>query len=293
MTLPTVIIADQVRFDSHWSLLAGVTYTKIIDDTWTYANFLSGKGATTANPEYNNSAVSPTASLSFAPISNVTTYFSYTQGLQQGAVVGSTFANAGAVLSPYTSNEYEAGVKSTVNGVNLNLVGFNINTANLYSDPTTNIQSENGREDHKGLEFSSAGRIGNRVTLTGGFTVLNAKVTDTPTAILKDKWPVAVPGQIIRFYAEYAVPGLKRFSVNGGASYTSKTWYDSANTIKVPSVATGDAGARYEWHAGDRLSGTLRINVTNLANNNYWTNTGGALNLGAPRLFLCSSEIRF
>jgi iron complex outermembrane recepter protein len=290
LTLPTWIVADQVRFDRHWSLLGGLTFTKIIDDTWTYTK---GNSTPTAKSEYNHLSVSPTGSLSYAPISNVMTYFSYTQGLQQGTVVGSTYANAGAVLSPYTSHEYEAGVKSTVSGVNLNLVGFDINTANLYSNPTTNIQSEDGRENHKGLEFSAAGRIGNRFTLTGGFTVLNAKVTNTPTASLKNKWPVAVPGQILRFYAEYAVPGLKRFSVNGGASYTSRTWYDSANKIAVPSVTTGDAGLRYELHAGRRVSSTLRFNVTNLANSSYWSNTGGALNLGAPRLFLCSSEVHF
>jgi iron complex outermembrane receptor protein len=292
-TYPTLIAADQVRFNQHWALLAGLTFAKIIDKTWTYTGYLTSAGTTTVNPEYNSYSVSPTASLSYSPVSNVTTYATYTEALQAGVVVGSSYSNVGQVLSPYVSREVESGVKSTIHGVNLNLVGFYINSANSYSDAATTVQSEDGREVHKGVEFSAAGRIGDRLTLTGGFTLLDARVTNTSTANLANKAPLGVPRAITRFYAEYAVPGVKRLSVNGGTSYSSKTWFDSLNTLSVPAVITGDAGVRYESRFRERISNTLRFNVTNLANRNYWTNTGGALNLGAPRLFLASSEFHF
>ena len=73
------------------------------------SNFNTTTGAQTSN--YNQSALSPSVALVFKPWENVSVYGNFIQGLQQGTIVGPTFANAGEVFPPFKSTQYEAGVK--------------------------------------------------------------------------------------------------------------------------------------------------------------------------------------
>ncbi len=109
----------------------------------------------------------------------------------------------------------------------------------------------------------------------------------------EDRQPVGVPKQIARFAAEYQVPGFPALALTGGYSFTSKTWFDSANKLVAPSSMAADAGARFVARRGEKQALLFRLNVTNLANSNYWTNPGGSLNLGSPRAYACSTEWRF
>jgi iron complex outermembrane receptor protein len=173
-----------------------------------------------------------------------------------------------------------------------NIAAFHISTANTYASPETNVLTEDGREVHKGIEFISSARVASSLSMTGGFTVLNAAVTKTSTAATLHKTPVGVPKQIARLAGEYQLSRLPHFALTGGYSFTSKTWYDSANKLVVPSYMTGDAGVRYGRHFGEKQMLLFRLSVTNLTNNNYWGNSG-SLSLGTPRTYACSTEYLF
>src|SRR5262249_29625407 len=60
---------------------------------------------------YDASALSPAYAIVVKPWENVSLYANYIEGLEPGSVVGAQFANAGAVLPPYQTRQYEAGVK--------------------------------------------------------------------------------------------------------------------------------------------------------------------------------------
>ncbi len=45
------------------------------------------------------------------PLHNVSVYGNWIQGLRQGTVVGANFTNAGEILPPFKTNQYEAGIK--------------------------------------------------------------------------------------------------------------------------------------------------------------------------------------
>ncbi|HYD77440.1 TonB-dependent receptor domain-containing protein, partial [Ramlibacter sp.] len=45
------------------------------------------------------------------PLQNVSLYGNYIEGLQPGTIVGPTYANAGEVLPPFVTEQWEAGVK--------------------------------------------------------------------------------------------------------------------------------------------------------------------------------------
>src|SRR3546814_10763974 len=71
---------------------------------------------------------------------------------------------------------------------------------------------------------------------------------------------------------------------------TGKQAFNVSNTIILPEWTRFDLGARYVVAVGDAPI-TFRVNVDNVANNNYWSSSlGGYLVQGLPRTFKRSEE---
>uniref|UniRef100_UPI000F068757 TonB-dependent receptor n=1 Tax=Pseudomonas viridiflava TaxID=33069 RepID=UPI000F068757 len=64
---------------------------------------------------------------------------------------------------------------------------------------------------------------------------------------------------------------------------------DEANRHDIPSFTTFDLGARYAMPVADNKL-TLRANVSNLANKEYWLNS---YYLGDPRTLTFSAQLEF
>ena len=89
-------------------------------------------------------------------------------------------------------------------------------------------------------------------------------------------------------------PGLMKHLVlirplTGGAFYTGKQYTDVSNDYQLPSFTTFDAGARYRMKVSQNDL-TLRMNVSNLANKDYWLNSHY---LGDPRTVQFSAQLEF
>ena len=72
---------------------------------------------------------------------------------------------------------------------------------------------------------------------------------------------------------------------------------DAANTQEIPAWTRFDLGARYLTELDGHML-TLRANVLNVANKNYWASAGGYpgsnyLVLGAPRTFMLSASLEY
>jgi iron complex outermembrane receptor protein len=76
-------IGDQIVFDRHWSALVGLNYATILAQNYTYATGVPSN-------KYDKSAWTPTASLIYKPISNLSAYFTYIQGLEIGGFAGAS-----------------------------------------------------------------------------------------------------------------------------------------------------------------------------------------------------------
>lgn len=293
--LASGIVADRLDFDERWSLMAGVTIATIDDRNWDFSQY-AGKGIYSEKPAYQETVPSPGAAVLFKPIPAVTTYVSYNEALQKGATSSTTTdINYGQSLSPYVARQVELGVKAEAGGMQVNAALFRIEQAYAYSQPLTGsatLYTEDGTETHLGGEISATGRLTDALTVTGGLTLLSAHVGDVTTAGLEDKVPAGVPRQAAKVYAEYAVPLLTGATLTGGITYSGPVYVNATNSLAIPSVVTGDIGARYrtEIHGTDT---TLRINVTNVGNANYWTSSGGSLALGQARTVLFSTEFSF
>ena len=281
----SLLLTDRIAIGERWELMLGLNQAKV-DDKGYSKNVATGVVTTTA---YHGEKTTPAFSLSFKPLPALTTYLAYTEALQQG-FTSTTTGNAGAVFAPYVGKQKEVGAKASIGGLALTLAWFDIDQANQYTDPTTQVSSQDGREIHKGWEFTLTGKVTSRLTLVGGFTALDARI-DKATANV-GKTPQGVPERMARLYAEYELPGTPGLALTGGLSYTGRAPWDAANTLYAAPATVADAGLRYRALLGGKDT-TFRFNVANLAGKDYWTTRSGILYLGNPRIVSFSATVAF
>jgi iron complex outermembrane receptor protein len=284
------LIGDEAKFSDSWSALIGGNYTEIITK-----NFNTTTGLLTS--QYDQGKPTPSASLLYKPISWITTYATYMEGLEQGAIVPATgsikYTNGGEALPPFTDYQYEVGAKATLGGALLTAAVFDIDRALQYAVNNgngTETYVQSGRQDNKGFEFTVTGKATTNLTLWGGLTLLDAKVTKNQANPQWDgKVPTNVAQQMVKLYGEYAINAIPGFVLTGGVYYTGKQYADSMNTDTLPAVFTEDIGARYTMTL-KTYPLILRLNVTNLTNKSYWSDSNY---LGDPLRIMFSAQVKF
>ena len=277
------LIGDVITFNDQWSSILGVTRTQIKS----YANdFIY------STPEkktrYDESKTSPSVSLIYKPVPWLTTYATYIEGLQAGGTAPWNAINAGEIFAPQVSKQYEVGAKATVGETLFTLALFNIEKPNGFLNETMTY-TESGKQVNNGLEFSVTGKVTPELTVVGGFTLLDPKVKDADSKANDGNAPVDVAKQLAKVYAEYDINTVPGLALTGGAFYTGKQYTDVANDYQLPSFTTFDAGARYRMKISENDL-TLRMNVSNLANKEYWLNSHY---IGDPRTVQFSAQLEF
>jgi len=170
------VLGDQVQFGPRWSALLGLTRVSISDITYNAAG--------TATTTYKDSKVTPSVALMFKPQPWMTLYASYMESLEKGGTApltsgGFAVVNAGQVMAPLLSEQVEVGAKAELGGMLLTAALFNIDKGLQYTDatvPTAPVYVQDGRQVHKGVEFTASGRVMPGLSLWGGVTLLDAKV---------------------------------------------------------------------------------------------------------------------
>ena len=277
------MLGDQIDWGPA-SLIAGVTRAQIQTMDYTY---LPAVGTSRVlEGSYDASQVTPSASFLLKVAPNVSAYATYIQGLEPGATAPSTAINANEVFAPSLDQQYEAGLKAKLGETLLTLAFFDIDKAYAFLG-TDNVFQVAGREDHKGVEFGATGKILPDLTVFGGVTFLNPRVTNDPT--YEGLRPINVSSQMAKLYAEYALPFVPGLTLTGGVDYYGSFAANALNTEFLPGYVTGNLGFRYET----KLSGvpvTARFNVSNFTNHSYWMSS---YFVGAPREISFSLAARF
>jgi iron complex outermembrane recepter protein len=274
------LIGDSIKLNEQWSALIGVNHSNILSQSYDQS------GAKTQQ-DYNKSRNSPSASLLFKPIPWLTTYASYIEGLEIGGRADNTTNNPNQIMPPMVSTQKEIGVKAKVGGMLLTTAVFEIEKAYEYLDSTDNIYKQNGRQNHKGIEFSATGRMTDRFTILGGVTMMDAKVRKSE---FDGNEPMNVAEEYAKAYVEYDLPGaLTGLTLTGGVYYTGKQQANNTNTDPLPSYTTVDLGLRYSTAVTKRPL-ILRLNVNNVTDKDYWLNS---YYVGAPRSLAFSAQMQF
>jgi iron complex outermembrane receptor protein len=278
-------------FDKRIQLTVGARFQRV-----QAANFAAATGVQTS--QYDESAVTPSVALVVKPWQNVSIYGNYIQGLQQGTVVGSTYANAGQVFPPYKTEQYEAGVKVDWGRLTTTASVFQIAQPSTLIDVTTNTQFVGGEQRNRGLELNFFGEVSPGVRLLGGAMFLDAKLTQTQGG-LTDGWTAPfAPTVNLNLSGEWDLPFVPGLTMSGRMVYTSSQFIDTTSPRRsLPEWTRFDIGARYTFEnpavRGKQV--VARFNVDNAFDSTYWAggNFAQTLVLGSPRTYRLSLTADF
>ncbi len=277
-----IVVGDDIVFNEQWSALVGANFANLKS-----TNYRADGGHA---PKYDRSAVTPTLSLLFSPHQDLTTYATYIEALEEGVIVGETYANAGEVLDPLKSEQYEIGAKYNVNDrIILGSALFRIEKANQYSDNALPLATyvQDGLQVNQGIEFSITGKLTDDLTVITGGTAMDMSIEKSNNPALKGKKPTEKASVLGKLYLEYDTPWLDGLSLTGGAYYTGKSYGNGQNTDVIPAHTTFDAGMRYDTNIGSNPV-KFNLNISNLSDKKYWTNS---YYVGNPRTVSFSVKV--
>ncbi|OCL95506.1 TonB-dependent receptor [Aliarcobacter thereius] len=287
-TSKNIIIGDDITFNEQWSALVGFNYSTVENEVFNTSG--------TQTSKYDESELTPTLSLIYKPFEDLTTYASYIEGLERGSVVPNdpnVYNNAGEILDPYVSKQYEVGAKYSVSqNLLLSSALFRIEKANSYEETTSNGKktiNQDGLQIHQGLELTVTGKITDNLTVMTGGTLMDLEIDKATNPSLKGKKPTGAASKMAKFYAEYNLPFLSGLTLTGGAYYTGGKYQDNLNKNKIDDYTIYDVGLRYKTKL-DKYSTTFNFNVTNLTGEDYWATTW---QLGNPRNIAFSMKMDF
>lgn len=253
-------IGDTIQIHPQWSLMLLGSQARLKSDSF------NASGARTA--DYAKSGFSSTASLTYKPRTDISTYIAYADTLQEGATAPDTAGNPNAVLSPYRSRQYEWGAKFASEGLNAGLAIFQIDRPFAYTG-SDNVFRVQGRQRNRGIELSLGGEVDARWSLYGGVTALNAKLGQTANAATSGKRMVGVPRLQASLLAEYRVAERPGLVLTGNLRHTGRRAINTENTADVKAYSLLDLGLRYSHRLLDRPT-TWRLAINNVTDERYW-----------------------
>ncbi|MFB4202451.1 TonB-dependent siderophore receptor [Arhodomonas sp. KWT2] len=190
----------------------------------------------------------------------------------------------GETFDPTRGEQWEAGVKFVPPGENalVTLSAFQLTQKNVTTpdpvNPTYSVQT--GEIRVRGAELEGKASLGNGLSVSAVFTVLDPEVTEANASGAgvnqEGNAPIQTPERTGSLWLDYDVPASGRLGgleLGGGVRYVGEQYADSANDVEVPSYTLLDAAVRYDLGAFDRSMDGWRmaLNVSNLTDKKYVT----------------------
>ena len=237
--------------------------------------------------------LSPSASFVVRPIKEFMLYGNYIQALQTGPVAPAGTTNAGESFPPFVTKQFEIGTKVDFGKLGATLSAFQITIPSSFTNFSTNTFEVNGEQRNRGLELVAFGEPIEGLKLLGGFTLLEAIQTSTAGGLTNGKYAVGTSPFQIAFSADWDTPYVKGLGVMGRVVYNGGVYLNTANTQSAPPWTRIDAGLRYTFEGPEHKPLTVRANVINLFDANYWVATTTFFSQNQPRTFLLSLTADF
>jgi len=274
----SIVAGDTVALTRQFSLVGGLAYS------WLGSRSYNASEIEQAASSYLKTGLSPTGSLIYKPIENVSFYATYAASLNAGENVScTTCSNYGQTLAPARSKQYEIGNKVDWGGFTTSIAGFRAQRP--YAEIIGTLYEDAGEQTNYGVEFQATGKITENLSLFGGITWLDPKLTSTIYPADVGKQVVGVPVWQWQVFGEYKLPWVEGLTAFATVHYTGKRAANDANTAWVSNYATLDLGMRYVTHIHGYKT-TFRAAVRNVTNTQYWSSiitgtTGGTSSYAA------------
>lgn len=210
----------------------------------------------------------------------VTTYASYTRGIEESGAAPLNAVNRGAVLPPVLAEQAEIGARWQI-AENVSLVA----SAFVIEKPIPGLNAAgdfglSGDVRHSGIEMSLNARPNPALTLVAGAVVMNQD-REAAGAGEPDGSPIGVAETRGLLGFTYRPPGA-RLSFDGQAVYDGARFVDLANTVETDGYWAVNLGARYRFGGED--GPVLRAQVVNALGVEQWVAVpSGLLAITSPR----------
>lgn len=244
----------------------------------------------TGDGGYTQNSVTPKFGLIYQPLKDrISIFGNYMSGFtNEGPVVqpdGTT-----TVLKPEFGTQWEGGVKVNTAGnkVSLNLSYYQVKVSNSVRYAANNYVYQDGSQKSNGIEASITANPLEGLNLLAGYVFNKNIYTRAETGVGKDV--TGNPRNVANFWASYKFqPGsaLENIGAGFGGNYAQKSWYDSGNTVAIPSFVLLNATVFYDlpkWRFG--------LSSTNLANKQYYAPSFTA-NPQPLRQFVLNATLKF
>lgn len=284
--LSSVALADTLSvLDGRIDIIPGGRFQRVRSD-----NFSSDGNRSST---YDESAFTPMLGLLYRPWKPVSLYANYIEGLSKGDIAPETAQNAGQIMRPYRSHQYEVGVKYDAHGVLGTLSLFQIARPSGAVD-SNNLYSVNSEQRNRGIELSLSGEPVDGLSVLGSLSLIDAELTRSPNSEVRGNKPVGVAPVQANLGVAYALPLLEGLSVNSQINYSGKQYVNQTNTQSIGSWTTVDMGAAYKTRIYG-ISNTFRFDVRNVFDRHYWAGVSSYSTIaqGAPRNFFASVTVDF
>ncbi|EPR7549997.1 TonB-dependent receptor [Vibrio fluvialis] len=295
VTYSSAALADTLSlFDDQVKVMLGARLQRVETKSFDYN---SGDESSS----YGSTALTPSVGVVYQPMLDVSLYANYSEALLPGEIApstnnGSDVANAGEVLKPNRSEQYEVGAKYDNGSYGAMVSLFQISKPSYMYD-SNNSYTDNGEQRNRGIELSAFGEPIESVKVLGGVTLIDAEIVKSATTASEGKQAIGVPKVQANVNIEWATPFVEGLTLEGRTLYTGSQYASADNSLELPSWTRFDLGARYGMKLGDNAL-TLRARVDNVTDKSYWASAGGYpgsnyLVQGAPRTFVLSASYDF
>ncbi|MCE7661629.1 TonB-dependent receptor [Vibrio fluvialis] len=295
VTYSSAALADTLSlFDDQVKVMLGARLQRVETKSFDYN---SGDESSS----YGSTALTPSVGVVYQPMLDVSLYANYAEALLPGEIApstnnGSDVANAGEVLKPNRSEQYEVGAKYDNGSYGAVVSLFQISKPSYMYD-SNNSYTDNGEQRNRGIELSAFGEPIESVKVLGGVTLIDAEIVKSATTTSEGKQAIGVPKVQANVNIEWATPFVEGLTLEGRTLYTGSQYASADNSLELPSWTRFDLGARYGMKLGDNAL-TLRARVDNVTDKSYWASAGGYpgsnyLVQGAPRTFVLSASYDF
>ncbi|MDR5826540.1 TonB-dependent receptor [Caballeronia sp. LP006] len=283
ITQKALFASDTIALTERWSVLGGVRYTN-------YEQHGYGIDGTTTSTYSQNGVVTPSVALMFKLTPGTTLYASYVESLEAGNVVGDFYANAGAILNPLRSKQYEVGVKSQNERWSATAALFRIERGAQYANGD-NVFVEDGESIFEGMEAGADVRIGRDWTVGGDLMWIATHYKKGST--FDGNRVAGAPGFVAAAHVNYAVPVVPGLTLSANAKFTGNTNLRPSGDLNVPGFMIYSLGATYTTRIAGHNVG-VRAAIDNLTNRRYWEfQYADYIQPGEPRTVSVNARLEF
>ncbi|MPW16036.1 TonB-dependent siderophore receptor [Paraburkholderia sp. CNPSo 3157] len=275
--------SDTIQLTERWSVLGGVRYTNYEQNGYTLT------GATSSH--YSQSGVlTPTVALMFKLAPTTTLYTSYVESLEPGSIVDFTYANAGQMLKPLRSKQYEIGIKSEHARWSASSALFRIERGAEYAN-SANVYVQDGESIFEGVEAGADVRLGANWTVGGDLMWLHTKYERGSS--FDGNRVAGAPGFVAAGHVTYNVPYVPGLRLGADAKFTGNTTVRPAGDLKAGGYTLFNVGASYATRIGG-YGVTFRAAIDNITNKRYWEyQYADYISPGDPRTLSLNARMDF